>query len=52
MDLAVQLLARGLSAFTVAAVGPSGHEEWLLSSPLVDAGVTAVDYAIAETGRS
>jgi len=50
MDLAVQLLARGLSAFTVAAVGPSGHEELVAQLAACDAGVTAVDLRDSKPG--
>jgi len=50
IDLAVHLLSRGLSPFVVAAAGPSGHDELVAQLAECAAGVTAVDYAIAETG--
>jgi L-lactate dehydrogenase complex protein LldG len=50
IKLTEQLIARGLSAFTIAEAGPSAHEELVAQLAGCDAGVTAVDYAIAETG--
>ena len=50
IGLAGQLIARGLSAFIIAEAGPSGHDELVAQLAGCDAGVTAVDYAIAETG--
>lgn len=49
-DLAVHLIARGLSAFVVGHAGPAKHEELVAQLAGCDAGVTAIDYAIAETG--
>src|ERR1700730_92578 len=48
--LSDQLNARGLSSFITAEAGASGDEELGAELPTCDAGVTTVDYAIAETG--
>jgi L-lactate dehydrogenase complex protein LldG len=50
LDLAKQLTARGLSVFVTPETGSSGHEELVAQLADCGAGVTAVDYAIAETG--
>jgi len=48
--LSDQLKARGLSSFITDQSGSSGHEELVAQLADCGAGVTAVDYAIAETG--
>ncbi|HXM36262.1 MAG TPA: lactate utilization protein [Pyrinomonadaceae bacterium] len=48
--LSDQLKARGLSVFMTAELGASGHEELVTQLADCGAGLTAVDYAIAETG--
>lgn len=48
--LCEQLNARGLSAFTTAEGGSAEHDQLVAQLAHCDAGVTAVDYAIAETG--
>ena len=51
MELAEQLTARGLSVFVaVAAASTSDHDAIVTRLAGCGAGVTAVDYAIAETG--
>ena len=50
LDLRSQLTAGGLSVFMPAEPGASGHEALVAQLANCGAGVTAVDYAIAETG--
>lgn len=50
MELADQLTGRGLSVFASKAAGPSEHDQLVARLAASGAGVTAVDYAIAETG--
>lgn len=50
LDLASLLTARGLSVITTTETNTSGHEELVAQLAGCGAGVTMVDYAIAETG--
>ena len=50
LELAKHLTARGLSVFETPESGSSGHEQLVAQLADCGAGVTAVDYAIAETG--
>ena len=50
LDLAKHLTARGLSVLVTPESGSSGHEQLVAQLADCGAGVTAVDYAIAETG--
>ena len=50
LHLAEELKARDLSPFITTEGGTSGHDELVSQLANCDAGVTAVDYAIAETG--
>jgi L-lactate dehydrogenase complex protein LldG len=50
LDLARHLTLRGLSVFVTPETGASGHEKLVAQLADCGAGVTAVDYAIAETG--
>ena len=50
MELSDQLTARGLSVFVPAPAGPSEHDHLVARLAACGAGITAVDYAIAETG--
>jgi L-lactate utilization protein LutC len=50
LDLATHLTARGLSVFVTPESGSTGHEQLVAQHADCGAGVTTVDYAIAETG--
>ncbi len=50
MELRDQLSARGLSAFVPETAGPSEHDQLVAWLAACGAGVTAVEYGIAETG--
>ena len=50
MDLRAQLVARGLPAFRVPDAGADEREELITRLECCGAGVTTVDYALAETG--
>jgi len=50
LGLADQLRARGLSVFVPGNAGPSEHDELVARLAGWGAGITGVDYAIAETG--
>jgi len=50
IELSDQLKARGLSVLMTTETGSSGHEGLVAQLADCGAGVTAVDYAIAETG--
>jgi L-lactate dehydrogenase complex protein LldG len=49
-ELCAQLAARGLPSFRVTDYGPGAREELIARLERCGAGVSAVDYAIAETG--
>ena len=50
MKLAERLSARGLSHFVAAATEPAEHDQLVVRLAACSAGITAVSYAIAETG--
>jgi len=50
LDLSSALAARGLSTFHSSEHGGSGHEKLIARLANCDVGVTAADFAIAETG--
>src|SRR5437868_4030534 len=50
MNLGARLAAHGLSSFAASDFGPGEHDEFIARLEGCGAGVTAADYAIAETG--
>jgi L-lactate dehydrogenase complex protein LldG len=50
MNFSARLAAHGLSSFRADDFGAEGHDELIARLEACGAGLTAVDYAIAETG--